>query len=124
MLSLLQLIPVVGQLIEAGVAIVKGRQDTEVKKADIEAGVTKEAMTATNTLTIAFISDVWVRACRDLLMTMGTVYSATIIWDRWIEIKFPWLVWGVKPLQGSLEYFPYILMAFFFGSAAVWAFRK
>lgn len=124
MLGLLQLIPVVGQLIEAGTAIIKGRQDTEVKKADIQAGVTKEAFTSTNAIAIAFISDVWVRACRDLLMSMGTVYSATIIWDRWIEIKYPALVWGVKPLQGPLEYFPYILMAFFFGSAAVWAIRK
>lgn len=124
MLQLLQLIPVVGQLIEAGVAIIKGRQDTEVKKADIEAGVTKEAFTATNAISIAFISDVWVRVCRDLLMTAGTIYSVTIIWDRWIEMKYRWLVWGVKPLQGPLEYFPYILMAFFFGSAAIWAIRK
>lgn len=124
MLQLLQLIPIVGQLIEAGTAIIKGRQETEVKKKDIEAGVTKEAFTATNTIATAFISDVWVRVCRDLFMTMGTVYCTTIVWDRWVDIKYPWLVWGVKPLQGPLEYFPYALMAFFFGSAAVWAMRK
>lgn len=123
--SILGLIPVVGPIIDGVVAIVKGKQDASVKKADIEAGVTKTALEASNALTTAFKDDVAVRVCRDIIMFPGSIYCGTIIWDRYMHIRYPDLVWGVMPLQGAMEYLPYALLTFFFGSAFLyWNRRK
>jgi hypothetical protein len=124
MLSLLGWLPIVGPIIDGIVAVVKGRQDTGVKHAQIEAGVTVEAMKDANQLTLGFMNDIAVRISRDIIMFPGSVYCGTYIWDRWIEIRYPDLVWGVKSLQGPMEYLPYALLTFFFGSAYLYWKRK
>lgn len=122
--GLLSLIPIIGPVIDGIVAVVKGRQDTSVKVAQIDADTTKVAMEASNDLTKAFIADVGVRVCRDIIMFPGSIYCATIIWDRFMDIRHPELVWGVLPLQGAMEYLPYALLTFFFGSAFLYYQRR
>lgn len=117
MLSLLGFIPVIGPIIDGIVTVAKNRTDASVKKVEIEAGVTKVALESSNDLTKAFKDDVAVRVCRDIIMFPGSIYCGTIIWDRFMDIRYPDLVWGVKPLQGAMEFLPYALLTFFFGAA-------
>lgn len=124
MLSILSFLPIIGPLIDGIVAVIKGKQDTTVKLAQTEAGVTQAGMVAANEITTAFVSDSHVRFCRDLIMFPGSIYCGTIIWDRWIEIKYPGLVWGVKPLVGAMEYLPFALLTFFFGAAYLYWKRR
>lgn len=122
--GLFAIIPILGPFIDAGVAIVKGHQDTKVKLAQTEAGVTTSAMQAANAVTIAAVSDASVRACRDMIMFPGSIYCGTIIWDRFMDIRHPEWVWGVKPLEGAMEYLPHVLLAYFFGAAAIYYIKR
>lgn len=122
--GLLSLLPIIGPLIDGIVAVVKGQQDTTVKLAQTEAGVTTTAMEGANALTLGFINDIGVRVCRDIIMFPGSIYCGTIIWDRWVSIRHPDLVWGVLPLQGPMEYLPFALLTFFFGSAYLYWKRR
>lgn len=110
-------LPIIGPVIEGIVAVIKGRQDTSVKMATLASGERVEQIKASNDLTKAFVDDVGVRICRDMIMFPGSIYCGTIIWDRFMDQRHPELVWGVLPLQGAIEYLPYALLTFFFGSA-------
>jgi hypothetical protein len=129
MLSLLSsvatFIPVVGPIVDGIVTIFKNRSDAKVATAKIDSDERVQTMQASNSLVSLFVNDVMVRVCRDIIMFPGSIYCGTIIWDRWVEIRHPELVWGVKPLMGSMELLPFALLTFFFGSAYLyWTQRK
>lgn len=122
--GLLSLLPIVGPIVDGIVAVVKGHQDTTVKLAQTEAGVTTSAFSATTQTLEIFKNDIGVRICRDIIMFPGSIYCGTIIWDRFMALRHPDLVWGVLPLQGAMEYLPYALLTFFFGAAFLYWKRK
>lgn len=117
-------IPILGPIIDGMVSIYKQKTNTEVSKIKLDNEMTTEGMQASNQLVTLFANDAMVRACRDLIMVPGSVYCGTIIWDRFMSLRHPELVWGVLPLQGAMEYLPYALLTFFFGSAFVYWKRR
>lgn len=110
-------IPVIGPIIEGIVSIFNKKMDTDVQQAKIKSETDIAVYQTTNDLTRAFVNDIGVRVCRDIIMFPGSIYCGTIIWDRFMDIRHPDWVWGVLPLQGAMEYLPYALLTFFFGSA-------
>lgn len=122
--SLVSFIPIVGPIIDGVVSIYKQKTDTEVTKIKLSNDLTVQAMQSSNQLVSLFASDVMVRVCRDIIMFPGSIYCGTIIWDRFMDIRHPELVWGVLPLQGAMEYLPYALLTFFFGSAFLYWNKK
>lgn len=122
--AIASIIPVFGPIIDGVVNIYKQKTNTEVSKMKINADFDTQAMQTTNALVTTFASDVMVRVCRDIIMVPGSVYCGTIIWDRFISLRHPELVWGVLPLQGAMEYLPYALLTFFFGSAFLYWKRR
>lgn len=110
-------LPIIGPVIEGIVAVVRGRQDTSVKNKQIDADVHTTSLKTANELTLGFKDDLGVRICRDMIMFPGSIYCGTIIWDRFMDINHPEWVWGVKGLEGAMEYLPFALLTFFFGSA-------
>lgn len=115
--SIASLIPVLGPLFNGVVSIYKQKTDTEVTKIKMDNDLTVQGMQASNQLVNLFASDAIVKACRDIIMFPGSIYCGTIIWDRFVNLRYPGLVWGVLPLEGAMEYLPYALLTFFFGSA-------
>src|SRR6185436_16922477 len=97
-------LPVIGPIVQGIGGIVSTVINGKVQIAQTEAGVTTAGLQSTNQLVMAMASDAAVKFCRDIIMFPGSIYCGTIIWDRWVEMKYPALVWGVKPLQGPLEY--------------------
>lgn len=122
--SVASLIPVLGPIVDGVVSIYKQKTDTEVSKMKIDNDLTVQGMQASNQLVNLFASDAMVKACRDIIMVPGSIYCGTIIWDRYVSLRYPELVWGVLPLQGAMEYLPYALLTFFFGSAFLFWKRK
>lgn len=122
--SVATFIPIVGPIIEGVTTIYKQKTDTKVALVKEDNALTVQEMSSANQVTSMFVSDVAVRICRDIIMFPGSIFCGTIIWDRWIELRYPDLVWGVKPLMGSMEYLPHILLLFFFGSAALYWMKK
>jgi len=122
--SLTSLIPVLGPIIDGVVSIYKQKTDTDVQKLTINTNADVAYMQSTNQLVSSFASDAMVRACRDIIMVPGSIYCGAIIWDRFMDLRYPGLVWGVLPLQGAMEYLPYALLTFFFGSAFLYWNRK
>lgn len=123
--SVASFIPVVGPIVDGIVTIYKQKTDTQVATAKIDSEERIQTMQASNSLVSLFVNDVMVRVCRDIIMFPGSIYCGTIIWDRWIDTRYPSLVWGVKPLEGPMEFLPYALLTFFFGSAFLyWTKRK
>lgn len=121
--ALTSFIPVLGPLIDGAVAIYKNKTGTEIKKTQMDNDLTLQAGQSSNALTTFFANDPMVRACRDLIMVPGSVFCATIIWDRFMDMRHPEWVWGVKPLEGAMSYLPMALLLFFFGSAYLYAKR-
>lgn len=118
------IIPVFGPIIDGVVSIYKQKTNTDVTKIKMEDDFTVQGMQASNQLVNLFASDAMVKACRDIIMVPGSIYCGTIIWDRFMDLRHPELVWGVLPLQGAMEYLPYALLTFFFGSAFLFWKRK
>lgn len=118
------LIPVLGPLINGVVSIYQQKTNTDVTKLKINTDADVQYMQSTNQLVTTFASDAMVKACRDIIMVPGSIYCGTIIWDRFMDTRHPGLVWGVLPLQGAMEYLPYALLTFFFGSAFLYWKRK
>lgn len=110
-------IPIVGPIIDGIVAVYKQKTDTEVTKIKMDNDLTVQGMQASNQIVAMFVNDAMVRVCRDIIMFPGSIYCGTIIWDRFMDIRHPEWVWGVLPLQGAMEYLPFALLTFFFGSA-------
>lgn len=122
--GLASFIPIVGPIIDGLVSVYKQKTNTEVTKIKLSNDLTVQAMQSSNQLVSLFASDVMVRVCRDIIMFPGSIYCGTIIWDRFMDIRHPELVWGVLPLQGAMEYLPYALLTFFFGSAFLYWNKK
>lgn len=122
--AIASVIPILGPLIDGVVNIYKQKTNTEVSKKKIDADFDTQAMQTTNALVTTFANDTMVKVCRDIIMVPGSVYCGTIIWDRFMDIRHPELVWGVLSLQGAMEYLPYALLTFFFGSAFLYWKRK
>jgi len=121
---MLSWIPILGPVIDGLTTVYKSFTDTKVKIATIKSNEDIAVMQTSNDLTKAFVNDIGVRLCRDIIMFPGSVYCGTIIWDRFMDIRHPELVWGVLPLQGAMEYLPFALLTFFFGSAYLYWNRK
>lgn len=114
-------IPIVGPIIDGVVSMFKKYQDTELGKRTIDADVKKaEIAASTETLRI-FRDNIGVRITRDLIMFPVAVWTGLIVWDKIVDIPFPSLVWGVKPLDAStgLDFLPYAVITFLFGIAAL-----
>lgn len=128
MLSILaaiaSIVPILGPIFNGVVSIYKQKTDTDVTKIKMENDMTVQGMQSSNQLVTLFANDVMVKVCRDIIMVPGSIYCGTIIWDRFMAIRYPELVWGVLPLQGAMEYLPYALLTFFFGSAFLYWKRK
>lgn len=122
--AIASIIPILGPIFDGVLSIYKQKTNTEVTKIKMEDDMVVQGMQSSNQLVTLFANDVMVRVCRDIIMFPGSVYCGTIIWDRWIALKYPELVWGVLPLQGVMEYLPYALLTFFFGSAFLYWKRK
>lgn len=122
--AIASIIPILGPIFNGVVSIYKQKTDTEVTKIKMENDMTVEGMKDSNQLVTLFANDVMVKVCRDIIMVPGSIYCGTIIWDRFMDIRYPELVWGVLPLQGAMEYLPYALLTFFFGSAFLYWKRK
>lgn len=115
--ALTSFIPVLGPLIDGVVTVYKNKTDAQLKNKQLDNDLTVQGMQASNQLVTLFANDGMVRACRDIIMVPGSVYCGTIIWDRFMDLRHPEWVWGVLPLTGAMEYLPYALLTFFFGSA-------
>lgn len=115
--AFLGFIPVLGPLLQGILGLIGTVLSDKVQVAQIEANTTVSGMQYSNQLTMAFAHDIPVRMCRDLIMFPGSIYCGTIIWDRFMSLRHPELVWGVLPLTGALQYLPYALLTFFFGAA-------
>lgn len=122
--AITSIIPILGPIFNGVVSIYKQKTDTEVTKIKMENDMTVEGMRDSNQLVTLFANDVMVKVCRDVIMVPGSIYCGTIIWDRFMDLRHPELVWGVLPLQGAMEYLPYALLTFFFGSAFLYWKRK
>lgn len=122
--AIASMLPIFGPIVDGVVSIYKQKTNTEVTKIKLDNEMTVEGMQASNQLVTLFASDVIVRVCRDIIMVPGSIYCGTIIWDRYMALRYPGLVWGVLPLQGAMEYLPYALLTFFFGSAFLYWKRK
>lgn len=122
--AIASIIPVLGPIFNGVVSIYKQKTDTEVTKIKMEDDMTVQGMQASNQLVALFVNSTMVNVCRDIIMVPGSIYCGTIIWDRFMAIRHPELVWGVLPLQGAMEYLPYALLTFFFGSAFLYWKRR
>jgi hypothetical protein len=122
--SVAAIIPIFGPIIDGVVSIYKQKTNTEVTKIKLDNAMTVEGMQDSNQLVTLFASDVMVKVCRDIIMVPGSIYCGTIIWDRFMAIRHPELIWGVLSLQGAMEYLPYALLTFFFGSAFLYWKRR
>lgn len=122
--AIASIIPILGPIFDGVVSIYKQKTNTDVTKIKMENDMTTEGMRGSNQLVTLFASDVMVKVCRDIIMVPGSIYCGTIIWDRFMALRHPELVWGVLPLQGAMEYLPYALLTFFFGSAFLYWKRK
>lgn len=122
--SIASIIPILGPIFDGVVSIYKQKTNTDVTKIKMENEMVVQGMQSSNQLVTLFANDVMVKVCRDIIMVPGSIYCGTIIWDRFMAIRHPELVWGVLGLQGAMEYLPYALLTFFFGSAFLYWKRK
>ncbi len=114
-------IPIIGPIIDGIVSIWTKSIDSKTLKYQADADVYKTEVSASVQTLIAFKDDIGVRLTRDIILFPISLWTALIVWDKIIEIKFPDLVWGVRPLTEAtgLEFLPYAAMVFLFGNFAV-----
>lgn len=115
-------IPIVGPIIQGIVDIVKGQQDTTVKRyqedtkrlgketdADVSVIQTRAAFgIATNSIGTTLM--------RDIVMYPVAVHTLLIYWDA-IFASHPAFVFGVKTAPQELMYIPYAVIAYLFVTA-------
>lgn len=118
---MLSWIPILGPIIEGIFSIFNKRMDTAVINHQTDADVTKAGYTASVQSLVAFKDDIGVRLTRDIILFPVAVWTALIVWDKIVDIRYPWLVWGVSPLkeETGLAFLPYAVMVFLLGNFAV-----
>jgi hypothetical protein len=91
------------------VALEDTKQKGRTRRAEVEASV--------ETLKI-FKDDIDLRIARDIVVYPTCIYSAVTVWDWFVVLRYPDLVWGVKaiPSGSLLEFLPYAVMVFLFGN--------
>jgi len=106
-------LPIIGPILQGLFSTVSSvfnkTQDVKIKEIDSATQVIKATQ-----------DDIGVKISRDLLLFPVCLWTALIVWDKIIEIKFPGLVWGVEPLGGALAGLPFATYAFLLG----WAWTK
>lgn len=112
-------LPIVGPIIDGIVSIFTKYQDTQLAKYTVDGQIDVAAMTAGNQLTLAAQTDIGVRLCRDLIMFPVGVWTAIISWDNIIRPTWPQLYLPVLPYPPVLEFLPYAVIAFLFGTTAM-----
>ncbi len=114
-------LPIIGPILDA---IIKPIAEIFIKKEDTKVerihAQTTDNQTAAG-VTVAFKDDVGSQVVRDLIMFPVGVWTALIVWDKIVAIKYPDLVWGVLPLTENtgLSFLPYAVMTFLFGMALI-----
>lgn len=114
-------LPIIGPILDA---ILKPVFNWLMKKEDTKVE-TIHAQTIDNqtaaSVTTAFKDDVGSQVVRDLIMFPVGVWTALIVWDKIVAIKYPDYVWGVLPLDAGtgLSFLPYAVMTFLFGMALI-----
>lgn len=119
MLALLGWLPVLGPIVSGITEYLNKKADRELVKYQTDADVTKHAISAQNELTLAFVGDIGVKVCRDIVLAPTSVWFALGAWDKIVANKYPNLVWNVAafPTGGGLEYLPHACLVFLFGMA-------
>lgn len=118
---MLSWIPILGPIIQGIVSIFNKKMDTAVINRQTDADVTKAGYTASVQALVAFKDDIGVRLTRDMIIFPTAVWTALIVWDKIVDIRYPWLVWGIKPLseETGLAFLPYAVIVFLLGNFAV-----
>jgi len=126
MISILSWIPMIGPIIEGVISVFNKKMDTEVINRQTDADVKKAEIVASTQALIAFKDDINVRITRDIILFPVAVWTALIVWDKIVDIRYPWLVWGVSPLTeaSGLAYLPYAVMVFLFGMAGMNSWKR
>ncbi len=112
-------IPILGPIIQGIVSIFTSYESTQLGKYTVDGKVDVAAMEASTQLAIATQSDIGVRLARDLIMFPVAVWTALISWDNVIlGIKPAWFI-KIVAYPPALEFLPYAVIAFLFGSTAL-----
>jgi len=114
-------IPILGPIIEGVISVFNKKMDSDVLNRQTDADVKKTEIIASTQALIAFKDDINVRITRDIILFPVAAWTALIVWDKIVDIRFPYLVWGVSPLTeaSGLAFLPYAVMTFLFGMAAM-----
>lgn len=120
------LIPILGPIFSFFSGIFSKFEDTQVAKYTVDGQVISTEVKASADTTIAFKDDPGVRLARDLVLFPISLWTALIIWDKIVDIRFPWLVWGVSPLgeNTGIAFLPYAAMIFLFGLVAMTPWKR
>lgn len=117
-------LPIVGPIIDGIVSIFSKAMDTKAILYRVDGSVDIEGMKATAALAAATKDDIGVRLCRDMIMFPIAVWMGFVTWDNIVLHKYPDLVWTVERYPPGLEYLPYAVIAFLFGSAGLIAWKR
>lgn len=114
-------LPIIGSILDAIIKPIFNwlgkKEDTKVESIRAQ---TIDNQTAAG-VTVAFKDDAGSQVVRDLIMFPVGVWTALIVWDKIVVIRYPDLVWGVMPLDAvtGLSFLPYAVMTFLFGMALI-----
>lgn len=112
-------LPIIGPIIDGIVSIFTKFQDTEVQKYKVDGQINIAAMQAGNQLTLAAQTDLGVRLARDLIMFPVALWTALITWDNIVIHNWKSLYLPIEKYPPTLEFLPYAVIAFLFGTTAM-----
>lgn len=112
-------IPIIGPIINGIVSCFTSFQNTQVAKYTVDGKIDVEAMEASTQLAIATETDIGVRLARDLIMFPVAVWTALITWDNIVTYEYHGLFIKIAGYPPTLEFLPYAVLTFLFGSTAL-----
>lgn len=123
---MLSWLPIVGPIIEGIVSIFTKASDTALGKYKEDTVRIKTETEASTQTLVTFKDDIGVRLSRDLIMFPVAAWTALTTWDTIVEHHYPNLVFVTGAFkQGSgLEFLPYAVLTFLFGTIAMNAYRR
>lgn len=112
-------LPIIGPIISGIVDVFKAKEDTKVKTLQTLSDQHNKDVAAVTSVVVVNSGKPEIRVLTTMLALPPVVWTGTIVWDKWIESRYPELVWGVNPLPEVIGWLPYATMVFLLGAAAI-----
>lgn len=117
-------IPVLGPIIDGIVSIWKGYQNQAIVKYRVDGTVDIEAMKASADIIAQTKDNIWTNIVRDIIMIPVAIWMGFIAWDNIVVYVYPDLFWKVSAYPPGMEYLPYAVVAYLFGTAGITIWKR